>query len=83
MVFMVVLLLVVAILIGSGGGGSSYISGYPGCNSIDISSTSSNIIHTGNAIHYSNKVFSNCIMQKGLNTGNGYCIISNSSEVIN
>ena len=46
----------------SGGGGSSFISGYSGCNAISESSTSSNIIHTGQPNHYSGKVFNNAQM---------------------
>ena len=48
-----------------GGGGSSFISGYPGCNAISASSTESNIIHTGQANHYSGYVFTNTVMKAG------------------
>ena len=42
---------------GSGGGGSSFISGHPGCNAIDITSTEFNIQHTNQPNHYSNLIF--------------------------
>ena len=51
--------------IGGGGGGSSYISGYEGCSSINEESTSTNIIHTGSAYHYSNYYFRNAKMLGG------------------
>ncbi len=47
------------------GGGSSYISGYPGCNSIDEASTEQNIIHTNNPNHYSNYIFASYSMISG------------------
>ena len=50
---------------GGGGGGSSFISGYPGCNAISESSTSTNIIHTGSPDHYSGYVFTNMEMIAG------------------
>ena len=72
-----------------GGGGSSFISGYTGCDAIAESSTEGHIIHTGQANHYSGKVFTNSVMIDGGSimpkpkggtetghTGNGYCIIS-------
>ena len=49
----------------AGSGGSSFISGYPGCNAISESSTSTNIIHTGSPNHYSGYVFSNMEMIAG------------------
>lgn len=49
----------------SGGSGSSFISGHAGCNAISSSSTSSNIIHTSQPNHYSNKIFHNTIMIDG------------------
>ena len=49
----------------SGAGGSSFISGYPGCNAISKSSTSTNIIHTGSPNHYSGYVFTNMEMIAG------------------
>ena len=75
---------------GNGGGGSSFISGYSGCNAISESSTSSNIIHTGQPNHYSGKVFNNAQMIAGNasmpnhdgsgnmtgNSGNGYAKIT-------
>ncbi|WP_024990670.1 glycine rich domain-containing protein [Segatella albensis] len=72
-----------------GTGGSSFISGYPGCDAIDESSTEDNIVHTGQPNHYSGKVFTNPVMiagnasmpkpKGGTETGhydNGYAIIS-------
>ena len=50
------------------GGGSSFISGHDGCNSIKEESTSSNILHTGESVHYSRYVFTDTIMIDG----NGY-----------
>ena len=46
-------------------GGSSFISGHAGCNAISESSTSSNIIHTGQSIHYSNYKFEKTTMIDG------------------
>ena len=73
----------------NGMGGSSFISGYPGCNAISESSTSTNIIHTGSPDHYSGYVFSNMQMIAGDSsmpapsdgtetghTGNGYARIT-------
>lgn len=48
-----------------GSGGSSFISGYYGCDAISGNSTSTNIIHTGQAVHYSGKYFINGIMKAG------------------
>ncbi len=45
--------------VGAGGGGSSFISGHNGCNAISSSSTSTSIIHTGQAVHYSGLSFTN------------------------
>ena len=55
------------------GGGSSFISGYSGCDAITETSTSSNIVHTGQANHYSGKVFTNGVMidGKGCNWSTG------------
>ena len=77
---------------GGAGGGSSFISGYPGCNAISASSTVSNIIHTGQANHYSGYVFTNTVMKAGNesmpspsggtetgHSGNGYAIITQVS----
>ena len=51
---------------GAAGGGSSFISGYSGCDAIAESSTSDNIIHTGQPNHYdSTKVFTNSVMIDG------------------
>ena len=47
------------------GSGSSYISGHDGCDSISSLSTSTNLIHTGSSIHYSNKKFNNTRMIDG------------------
>ena len=73
----------------AGAGGSSFISGHTGCNAIKESSTSSNIIHTGQPNHYSGYVFTNTIMKAGNevmpsptagtetgHTGNGYAKIT-------
>ena len=42
---------------GGGSGGSSFISGYPGCDAINESSTKENIIHSNQSIHYSGMYF--------------------------
>ncbi len=76
-------------IVDSGSGGSSFISGHTGCNAISSSSTSSNIVHTGQPNHYSGYVFTNTVMKAGNesmpsptgstetgHTGNGYCIIT-------
>jgi hypothetical protein len=68
---------------GSGGGGSSFISGYAGCNAIDVSGN-----HTGQPNHFSGYVFANGQMITGNNSmpipsggtetghsGNGYARI--------
>ena len=47
------------------GGGSSFISWHDGCDAITDGSTSTNIVHTGQSIHYSNYVFSNTVMIDG------------------
>ena len=47
------------------GGGSSFISGHYGCDAIDESSTSSNIIHTNQPIHYSGLYFTDTRMVDG------------------
>jgi len=70
-------------------GGSSFISGHTGCNAITSSSTSSNIVHTGQPNHYSGYVFTNTVMKAGNevmpsptggtetgHSGNGYCKIT-------
>lgn len=44
---------------GSGGGGSSFISGHTECDAIDELSTETNIVHTGQSIHYSGYSFTN------------------------
>lgn len=75
---------------GGGGGGSSFISGHSGCNAIAESSTSSNIVHTGQPNHYLGYVFTNTTMIAGNvsmpthdgkstmigNSGNGYAKIT-------
>ena len=76
-------------IVGSGAGGSSFISGHTGCDAIAESSTSSNIIHTGQPNHYSGYVFTNTVMKAGNevmpsptggtetgHSGNGYCKIT-------
>lgn len=50
---------------GAGGGGSSFISGHSGCDAIAENSIESNIIHTGQSIHYSNYSFTDTIMIDG------------------
>ena len=47
------------------GGGSSFISGHNGCNAINSSSTSSNLIFTNQSIHYSGHKFTNTKMVDG------------------
>ena len=72
-----------------GAGGSSFISGHTGCNAISSTSTSTNIVHTGQPNHYSGYVFTNTVMKAGNesmpkptggtetgHTGNGYCKIT-------
>lgn len=49
-----------------GGGGSSFISGHAGCDAIKETSTASNIVHTGQSIHYSGLSFDNTIMLDGM-----------------
>ena len=79
-------------LVFSGAGGSSFISGHSGCNAISQASTSSKIVHTGRANHYSGYVFTNTVMKAGNetmpspsggretgHTGNGYAIITQLS----
>ena len=74
---------------GGGGGGSSFISGHTGCNAISSTSTSTNIVHTGQPNHYSGYVFTNTVMKAGNevmpsptggtetgHSGNGYCKIT-------
>ena len=46
-------------------GGSSYISGHLGCDAITSTSTSSNIVHTGQSVHYSGYKFLNTSMIDG------------------
>ena len=48
-----------------GAGGSSFISGHNGCDAIKEESTSSNIIHTGQSVHYSGLKFTNTKMIDG------------------
>ena len=72
-----------------GGGGSSFISGHTGCNAISSSSSSTNIVHTGQPNHYSGYVFTNTVMKAGNevmpspsggtetgHSGTGYCKIT-------
>lgn len=49
----------------SGGGGSSFISGHDGCDAISEQSTSDNIIHTGQSVHYSGLKFTDTVMIDG------------------
>ena len=46
-------------------GGSSYISGHAGCNAIKASSTKTNIVHTGNSVHFSGYSFFDTVMIDG------------------
>ncbi len=76
--------------VNSGAGGSSFISGYDGCNAIAENSTESNIIHTGQSVHYSGMKFESPEMKAGNevmpthdgtltmtgNDGNGYAKIT-------
>lgn len=55
----------------SAGGGSSYISGYPGVNSI-----STDFNHTYNTKHYSGLYFIGGVMKSGIRKGNGYAKIT-------
>ena len=48
-----------------GGGGSSFISGHNGCDAISEESTATNIIHTGQSVHYSGYKFTDTIMIDG------------------
>ncbi len=57
--------------VGSGAGGSSFISGHSGCDAISATSTSNNIIHTGQSIHYSGLFFTNTSMTAGARAGHG------------
>ena len=71
--------------VSSGGGGSSFISGYAGCDAVIEAGS-----HTGQANHYSGKIFTNTQMIDGTgsmpnprgsgnitgNTGNGYAKIT-------
>ncbi len=50
---------------GSGGGGSSFISGHNGCDAIKEESTSDNIVHTGQNVHYSGYKFTDTVMIDG------------------
>ena len=59
-------------------GGSSFISGHNGCNAITSSSTESNIIHSGQDIHYSDYQFANTKMIDG----QGYIWYSERKEQI-
>lgn len=75
---------------GGATGGSSFISGYTGCNAISVDSIETNIISTGQANHYSGKIFKDSKMLSGKqvmptqdgtstmtgNAGNGYIKIS-------
>lgn len=51
--------------VGSGAGGSSFVSGHDGCNAISDASTESNIIHTGQSIHYSGYKFTDTYIIDG------------------
>ena len=47
------------------------MSGKDGCNAISGSSTASNIIHTGQSIHYSGKKFLSPVLETSNWVGNG------------
>ena len=76
----------------SGEGGSSFVSGCYGCNAVDKDSTSTNIIHTGDNVHYSGLKFDNIEMLSGADTmpndtgtmvgnaGNGAAVITVSNH---
>lgn len=71
-----------AMHLSSGAGGSSFISGHNGCNAIDfdLSTSISNIVHTGNAIFsYNSKQykFENTTMIDG----NGYAWTTQKGEL--
>ena len=73
----------------AGAGGSSFISGYDGCDAIAENSTENNIIHTGQSIHYSKKVFINTKILDGnvkkVNKNDGYSSIQylgNNYEIV-
>ena len=82
---------------GGAGGGSSFISGYDGCDAISKNSTESNIIHTGQSIHYSGIYFENPEMIAGNsnvptydgndtmvgNSGNGHAKITYVGQYLN
>lgn len=53
-------------IITAGSGGSSYISGHVGSDSILEYSTKDHIFHSGSAVHYSGKTFTNTLMIDGL-----------------
>ena len=61
-------------VVGSGAGGSSFISGYIGCDAIDVSG-----IHTGGCIHYSGNVFIDSQMSGNSNIGDGLAKITQYS----
>ena len=77
---------------GVGATGSCFISGYPGCDAIQKSSTESAIDHSGQPIHYSGLVFTDTEMIDGQSPmpspkggtetghlGDGACIITQLS----
>ncbi|MDD4066529.1 MAG: glycine-rich protein [Clostridia bacterium] len=61
-------------VVGSGAGGSSFISGYVGCDAIDVLG-----IHTGGCIHYSGNVFIDSQMSGNSNIGDGLAKITQYS----
>jgi len=54
-----------------GFGGSSFISGYAGCDAVDVNGS-----HTGQPVHYSGLQFYDTSMQAGVKSGNGLVRIS-------
>lgn len=63
---------------GSGAGGSSFVSGHNGCDAVAENSTSSNIIHTGQSVHYSGYKFTNTVIIDG----RGYNWLSEIGEKV-
>ena len=79
--------------VGVGATGSCFISGHPGCDAIQESSTENAIVHTGQPIHYSGLVFTDTEMIDGQSrmpspfggtdeighSGDGACIVTQLS----
>ncbi|MDR1226466.1 MAG: hypothetical protein LBK47_06155 [Prevotellaceae bacterium] len=56
-----------------GAGGSSYISGHPGCNAVNQTNSKKPL---NSPDHYSGNVFTNTVMQDGVNWGDGRIVIT-------